>query len=473
MKGKHHVEGLEGRTLLSGWSTVEDFNPPGSYYAEFYDVAADAAGNVYAVGDQSSAGSAGHGIVLEKPAGSSTWATLLDYGAMSFSGMGISFNAVAVSAKGDVYVAGSAETGSGWVVLEQPAGQSGFTVVDQVSGATNPGTNTDLAIDAAGNVFAVGEVPVQVTVKTGGKTTTRNELRWTVRERAAGAASFTTVDQFVYSTNWAAENYPYAVAATSTGIYVVGDVDSGGNTPEHWIVRKSADAGATWKTVDDYQWDSASTSRAQGVAVDAAGAVYVTGEASQRYVISTSRKGTTYGYNYRWVVRKSTDGGATWPQSLQTSMPINTLSSEVVHFGMGTDAAGNVYAVHPQDDAAGIEHSIVRSSAAGWQPIDDYQLAPGQNSEGFGFAAGPDGTLYACGYGIDAANVVHGIVRSMAGPAPAPATQTAAGSPLFSGTPISAASQTTLQATSSTDPKKPGLRGSAKAKLEVSACIPI
>ena len=184
----------------------------------------------------------------------------------------------------------------------------------------------------------------------------------------------------------------------------MGEVDTGGGTPEHWIVRKSTDGGATWNTIDDFQSDPATTSRAQGVTADAAGNIYVAGETSQRYVISTSKKGTTYGYTYQSVVRKSINGGASWVGDAQLS--IGTFSSEVVGFGMGTDAAGQVYVVSPSCDASGVEHSIIRSNAGGaWQTVDDYQLASGIEAGGFGFAAGPDGTLYAAGYAPDSAGI--------------------------------------------------------------------
>ena len=195
MSTNFRLDRLERRTMLSGWTTIDDYAPAASTGAVYYDIATDAGGNVYAVGEHDPSGGPAHGIVREKPAGSDTWTTLLDYSSNVFPGSQCSFNAVAVSPAGDLYVSGGAEYAS-WVVLERRAGQNEFSVVDQVPS----GWNTDLAVDPVGNVFATGEVPVQVTVKTtGNKTTTRTERRWTVRERAAGAASFSTVDQFVYS----------------------------------------------------------------------------------------------------------------------------------------------------------------------------------------------------------------------------------------------------------------------------------
>src|SRR5262245_43367712 len=54
-------------------------------------------------------------------------------------------------------------------------------------------------------------------------------------------------------------------------------------TPDHWVVRRSTDAGATWATVDDFdQGGSPGDSyrniyHPTGIAVDAAGNIYVAG----------------------------------------------------------------------------------------------------------------------------------------------------------------------------------------------------
>jgi len=423
------IQSLETRRLLSGsWTTIEEYNPAPDH-GVYYDVAADAAGNVYAVGERD-ASNGEHGIVREKPAGSATWITLLDnYNPPELSS-GFGFNSVAVTPTGDLYVSGSSEY-NGWVVLERPAGQSEFSVVDVPP--TSWKVNADLTVDSAGNVFAVGEAPVQATITVNHKTTTVSERGWVVRERRVGASSFSTVDQFLYSPSSPnPTNSPYAVTAGPGGIYVVGSADTGGGSPvEHWIVRKSADGGTTWATVDDYQWDPAATSRAEGITADAQGNVYVSGESVQRYVISTSKRGTTYGYRTQWEVRKSTNGGVSWASGGAVSIP--GLSSEAVGFGMGTDADGNVYAATPSYDAVGVAHSVIRGSSVGWQAVDDFQLSPGQDSLGIGFASGPDGALYACGYGWGADGLLHGFVRSQPASAlAAPATAPVA--PLFSTT---------------------------------------
>lgn len=405
---KTQMESLERRTLFSSWTTVEDVQPSGSDYVAYLDIAADANGNVYAVGDHN-----GSGIVREKLNGSSTWTTILDFSALG-ANSDMDFNAVAVSPTGDLYVSGSWDY-SKWTVLERPAGQTEFAVVDNLGSATS----MDLAIDSNGDVYAVGDVRVPVTMTVKGKTTTKIEDRWTVRKRAAGVGAFTTVDQFIPAPD--TFNLPNSITTVETGpgagVYVVGTTQPRAGSPS-WIVRKSADAGATWSTVDNMQ--SSAGALAQAVTSDPSGNLYVGGELSTRTITGGTKQRPIYTYASQWVMRKSTNGGTSWSQD--ASIPTGGISNQ--SFNMGSDAAGNVYAVSSRIGSDGRSHSMVRSNMGGsWQTVDDFQLAPGQETYGYGFAADPSGNLYAAGYGFDAAGLLHGFVRSMpAAPTPAAAT---------------------------------------------------
>ena len=93
---KARMEKLESPTLLSAWSTV-DSAPGGSVRG----MAADAAGDVYAVGETPPQGTYVTTGLREKPAGSSTWTNMIT------EQPGPIFRAVAVDGSGDVFVAGS------------------------------------------------------------------------------------------------------------------------------------------------------------------------------------------------------------------------------------------------------------------------------------------------------------------------------------------------------------------------------
>ncbi len=169
---------------------------------------------------------------------------------------------------------------------------------------------------------------------------------------------------------------------------------------------------------------------------DSAGNLYVAGSASKATITgytTTTVKGKTtqtpiYSYVGHWLVRKSTNGGATWV--LVDDDCLFPSQSAVLVSAMGEDLTGNVYVVGaagPQSD----EHAIVRSNAGGmWTTIDDYS---GEKLARYtGFTTGADGTLYAAGRGGTglASNF---LIRSAPGPAPA----LAPASTLFSATTIS------------------------------------
>jgi hypothetical protein len=190
------------------------------------------------------------------------------------------------------------------------------------------------------------------------------------------------------------------------GVYVVGQAAS-----NHWTVRKGINGGTTWTTVDDFVMDPNGLTFAEAVTSDTAGNLYVAGEASKRTLVGmTKQKQPIYSYSYAWIVRKSIDGGSSW--FTDADLPTADFVNEA--FNMGSDAAGNVYAVSPGSDALG-SHSIIRSNTGGsWQTVDDFQLSPGQHAYGYGFAAAPDGTLYAAGCAADASGTYHGFVRALA-----------------------------------------------------------
>jgi hypothetical protein len=212
--------------------------------------------------------------------------------------------------------------------------------------------------------------------------------------------SWELIDDFSYSA--AEDTKAYSVAVDGSGtIYAVGssDVPNGGTT--RWLVRKSADGGATWSTVDDYTptggGSVANGASATDVAIDATGAIYVLG----------SR--TSAGETER-IVRKSSDGGTSW-QIVDTFLREPGFPSYGGSIEIGPDGA--IFTLGNNGSSAGVSWGVRKSGDAGatWQDDVDYQLTAGKLCFPRGLAIDPAGALYASGNCDDAADVSHWLVR--------------------------------------------------------------
>jgi hypothetical protein len=114
-----------------------------------------------------------------------------------------------------------------------------------------------------------------------------------------------------------------------------------------------------------------------------------------------------------WVIRRSTNGGATWSE-INTFQLQSGLNSTAL--GISADAAGNLYVVGRGDTSPRrntvVSHWLVRKSTDGgnsWSTVDDF--VPGGNpAEARCFATTINGDLYVAGTAAG-----HWIVRKNAG----------------------------------------------------------
>lgn len=208
--------------------------------------------------------------------------------------------------------------------------------------------------------------------------------------------AWSVADDFVLGAGTTAAGEAHGAAVGPEGeIYVVGAADDG--SASHWVVRKSADEGKTWETVDDFQLGTTETSRAIAVAVDLSGVVYVAGDASASSQI-------------HWVVRKSEDGGTTWETVDQFQLSSGLAS---LPHGVTTDAAGNVYAIGGAQDSGGVSTWIARKSSNGgttWTNVDAFQLGSGQSAAADSISIDEAGHIYVAGAASDG-TLQHWFVR--------------------------------------------------------------
>ena len=134
---------------------------------------------------------------------------------------------------------------------------------------------------------------------------------WTVRRSADGGATWATVDANPLGT-------AQGVTVGADGsIYVIG---------RNWLVRKSVNGGATWANVDSVA--NAQPAYGPSIKTDLFGRVFAIG-----WIGTTTRT---------WLVRGSGDGGATWITA-DSFLPTGYTSAQAV--GVACDALGNVCVV--------------------------------------------------------------------------------------------------------------------------------
>lgn len=410
------VQRLEDRRLLSGsWATVD--TDPTSY--GLWGMAADKFGNVYAIG--SDAADDYNDVLREETNG--VWSTIVN--------MPGDFDSVATDPSGNVFIVGQNQ------VWEHAAGQPGVSPI--VTGAFS--TLNAVTTDAAGDVFIAGGRAVTTTVK--GKTTTTSYgtvTRLVPRPDGTFDVSTATVGTANY-----ASSVSVIPSGPAAGIYAIGR--SGATNNETWLVFKSTDGGTNWRQVEQFRYSTTAGSTPNAIVGDAAGNVYVAGECFVSVLTGYSKGKPVYSTRGHWITRKSATGeSGTWA-TVDDQLDADPIA-------MGTDLAGNVYAVGYGSGNSQTTHAIIRTNAGGtWGTSDDYVGPAGTKYCYNAFAVDSNGTLFAGGDDMMSA-AGPTFVRSMAGPPPAASTQTAAApSPQLSSSPTNSSlfSTTTISSTSQTD----------------------
>src|SRR6266446_3997177 len=147
-----------------------------------------------------------------------------------------------------------------------------------------------LAADASGNVFSGGEA----------EDSSSNEHGLVLKTDTTQGSWFLGDDTNPNPSNYISEVYNLGFDSIGN-LYSVGQLWPGhGLLPPYWQVRKSSDRGATWTTVDLYQYPSGSWIDVTGFTADNSGNIYVVGGAMDA------------AGNRHWLARKSANGGQTW-----------------------------------------------------------------------------------------------------------------------------------------------------------------
>ena len=317
------------------WSApLDDFVYPGSTTRYDGGIVSDSVGNLYVAGRYYFSSGPMHRFVRRSADGGSTWSVVDDVAFSGLSSFPLAANEITADAVGNVYVTGL-PLGT-WTIRKGMAGTS-FSTVDtfQTSGSQACAV---FAHSSAG-IFAVGFGTI-VNKRS-------SSQAWMVRRSLDGGATWTTVDAYQASSGYAATAFG-AGADAQGNVYVVGRAatPSKGRNINHWQVRKSANGGASWSTVDDYELVPSGNQVALGFAAASNGNLYVAGWASAS---------TTQGPDY-WIVRKNPGGAGSW--TTVDNFPY--VASAEAH-SIAADGLGNVF-VGGQGGASDGVHWVVRKN---------------------------------------------------------------------------------------------------------------
>jgi hypothetical protein len=361
------------------WQTVDDFQYLAGAAAENFGLAVAPSGIVYACG-WAADGMTRHGLVMATTDGGDTWSAPLDD--FVYSGLAtMDDGGITADSVGDLYVAGHyyGSPQHQFVRRSTDGGCSWQTVDDVVVGTSSsfPSGARGITADTSGNVYVAG----------------RAYNTWSIR-KGTGGTSYATVDTFQPGSSQAWAVFAHPTAGTFAVGY--GTLVSKNSSSAAWVVRRSLDGGATWATADTYQASSGYGAEARGIGADAQGNLYVVGFASvpnkgsriNHWQVRKSANGgtswstvddfaplanqtavgfaedgngnlfvagwTSAGTGSSWVVRESLGGTSAWTT-------VDSFSNAMPH-AIAAGGAGNVFVGGQGSPASGAVHWVVRKN---------------------------------------------------------------------------------------------------------------
>jgi hypothetical protein len=248
--------------------------------------------------------------------------------------------------------------------------QTWQTVLDYQLAAGEGAGGDGLAADALGNVFAGGNAYDAAGTNHG----------IVVKTDTTQANWFLSDDTNPSATQYESVIWNLGIDVGGR-VYSIGQLRPNSTGIASWYVNKSSDSGATWSTVDLYQYAPGKGGDATGFAADNSGNIYVAGWSRDAAQLS----------NVHWLVRKSADGGQTW--NLVDNVTGPTANGAGFVPGAGIFVTGGRFV-----GGTGLQHSwLVRRSPNGepgtWSTVD----GPFANAAARGVAGDNSGNVYVSG----------------------------------------------------------------------------
>ena len=235
---------------------------------------------------------------------------------------------------------------------------------------------------SGGNVFAAGELWDGGSSSTGTKT-------WLVRESADGGATWVTADAFYQGPTAKPSCTDVKVNPYTGDVFAVGLGNTGSTSGFYWAVRKRAANSLNFTTVDYVGAPPVNEARAVGFHPTAG--VFVVGRMGD-------------GTRYLWTVRRSLNGGATWT-TVDTFQDSAKTYSEAR--GIAVSGSGAIYVCGKAAQVVKgktVNNWVVRRSLNGgtsWTTVDRFGAEPAPSGAGSAAASGitiaPSGNVFVTG----------------------------------------------------------------------------
>ena len=160
----------------------------------------------------------------------------------------------------------------------------------------------------------------------------------------------------------------FAITRANNGdLLALGIQDS--STSEHMLIRKSADGGTSWNTVDDYQRTPGNPQAVGHIMTTSKGAILANGWALENG-----------GTSARGLIRRSGDGGTTW----NTTDDFKYKNQMTLYEEIAEDSWGRLFAI-AESAQQPVNEGVVRLSADDGLTWQDYSYLKGENGQNAGF----------------------------------------------------------------------------------------